>query len=128
MNSKVQNRNRLFNILIVDDDETILKVISRFLSDLGYKVDTTASGTRAIEKEREKRYDLVLLDLKLPDMDGLGVLKTLKKEDSLISVLIITGHGKIETAVEAMNLGADDYLLKPLKSFDVLEMAIKRIK
>lgn len=126
--TRLQYTSQIFRILIVDDDETILKVISRFLTDLGYKVETTISGKRAIEKEREMKYDLVLLDLKLPDMNGLDVLKELKKEDSFVSVLIITGHGKIETAVEAMKLGADDYLLKPLKSFDVLKMAIDRIK
>jgi DNA-binding NtrC family response regulator len=117
-----------FKILVVDDDDTILKLIQRFLGDQGYQVDTTLSGKRAVEKERESRYDLVILDLVLPDMNGLEVLKTLKKEDSSVSVLIMTGHGKIETAVQAMKLGADDYLQKPFKSLDVLLMAIKRIK
>ena len=87
--TRLQNTSQIFRILIVDDDETILKVISRFLTDLGYKVETTLSGKRAIEKEREVKYDLVLLDLKLPDMNGLDVLKALKKEDSFVSVLII---------------------------------------
>ena len=115
-------------ILVVDDDDTILKVIQRFLGDQGYQVDTTLSGKRAVEKERKSRYDLVILDLVLPDMNGLEVLKAIKKEDSSVSVLIMTGHGKIETAVQAMKLGADDYLQKPFKTLDELSMAIKRIK
>jgi DNA-binding NtrC family response regulator len=122
------NDARNFNILVVDDDDTILKVISRFLKDLGYTVDTTASGVRAVEKVAEKEYDLVILDLKLPDKNGLDVLKEVKESNSGISVLMMTGYGKVETAVEAMKLGADDYLLKPFKSFEVLEMAIKKIK
>jgi two-component system response regulator AtoC len=117
-----------FRILVVDDDEPVLKVIQRFLADQGYSADTTHSGKRAIEKEVESRYDLVILDLVLPDLSGLEVLKELKKEDSSISVLIMTGYGKIETAVQAMKLGADDYLQKPFRSLDVLSIAIKRIK
>jgi DNA-binding NtrC family response regulator len=117
-----------FKILVVDDDETILRVIRRFLGDLGYSVETTISGRRAVEKERETRFDLVILDLVLPDMNGLDVLSSIKKEDGSVSVLIMTGHGKIETAVQAMKLGADDYLQKPFKTLDVLNMAIRRIK
>jgi len=116
----------VFRVLVVDDDETILKVISRFLTDHGYAVDTTVSGDRAVEKQRQVKYDLVLLDLKLPDRNGLDVLRALKREDESISVLIITGHGTVETAVEAMKLGADDYLLKPFKSLDILQLAVQR--
>jgi DNA-binding NtrC family response regulator len=123
-----RNGDRSFSILVVDDDDTILKVISRFLKDLGYMVDTTASGVSAVEMIGEREYDLVILDLKLPDKNGLDVLKEVKGTGSGISVLMMTGYGKVETAVEAMKLGADDYLLKPFKSFEVLEMAIKKIK
>jgi len=116
----------VFRVLVVDDDETVLGVISRFLSDHGYAVDTTMSGERAVEKQRRIKYDLALLDLKLPDSNGLDVLRALKRKDQSISVLIITGHGTVETAVEAMKLGADDYLLKPFKSLEVLQLAVQR--
>jgi len=117
-----------FKILVVDDDEVILKVINHFLNDLEYQVETTVSGLRAIEKVNEKSYDLVIVDLKLPDADGLQVLKEIKRIDSSTSVLMMTGYGKVETAVEAMKSGADDYLLKPFKSMDVLSMAVNRIR
>ena len=120
--------NRGFRILVVDDDDTILRVISRYLKDIGYSVETTVSGARSVEMVHEENYDLVILDLKLPDRSGLEVLKELKEANSGISVMMMTGYGKVETAVEAMKLGADDYLLKPFKSFDVLDMSIKRIK
>ncbi len=116
----------MFRVLVVDDDETVLGVISRFLTDHGYEVDTTMSGERAMEKQRRIKYDLALLDLKLPDSNGLDVLRALKHKDQSISVLIITGHGTVETAVEAMKLGADDYLLKPFKSLEVLQLAVQR--
>jgi DNA-binding NtrC family response regulator len=124
--TKIENRS--LSILVVDDDDTILKVISRFLKGLGYQVETTASGVRAVEKIAEKEYDLVILDLKLPDKNGLEVLKEVKEADSGISVLMMTGYGKVETAVEAMKLGADDYLLKPFKSLEVFGMAVRKIK
>jgi DNA-binding NtrC family response regulator len=120
--------NRGFRILVVDDDDTILRVISRYLKDIGYSVETTVSGARSVEMVHEENYDLVILDLKLPDRNGLEVLKELKEANSGISVMMMTGYGKVETAVEAMKLGADDYLLKPFKSFDVLDISIKRIK
>jgi DNA-binding NtrC family response regulator len=121
-----QSEIGVFRVLVVDDDETVLGVISRFLTDHGYTVDTTMSGERAVEKQRRTTYDLALLDLKLPDSNGLDVLRALKHKDQSISVLIITGHGTVETAVEAMKLGADDYLLKPFKSLDVLQLAVQR--
>jgi DNA-binding NtrC family response regulator len=116
-----------FSILVVDDDENILSIIMTYLKGLGYFVDTTVSGSRAVEKMHGDKYDLVLLDLKLPDMNGLDVLKRIKRADDSVSVLMMTGHGKVETAVEAMKLGADDYLLKPFGSLDVLSMAIRKI-
>jgi DNA-binding NtrC family response regulator len=117
-----------FSILIVDDDEVILKVINRFLMDLGYTVETTVSGLRAIEKVSKERYDLVLLDYLLPDVNGVHVLKEIKRINSSISVLMMTGFGKVETAVEAMKSGADDYLLKPFKSLDVLAIEVEKIR
>ncbi len=123
-----QLENKRFRILVVDDEENILIVIYRFLHDLGYTAETTVSGLRAVEKIKEKGYDLVLLDLRLPDMNGLEVLRKIKQEDNHVSVLMMTGHGKVETAVEAMKLGADDYLLKPFKSFDALAITINKIE
>ncbi len=117
-----------FSILIVDDDEVILKVTGKYLSDAGYSTETTLSGIRALEKVRQKKYDLVIIDIRLPDINGLQVLKEIKQVSLDTSVLMMTGYGKVETAVEAMKSGADDYLLKPFKSMDVLGMAVGRVK
>ncbi|MCK5093898.1 MAG: response regulator, partial [Spirochaetes bacterium] len=125
---EMKKENKRFRILIVDDEENILKLLSRFLADMGYTTDTTVSGLWTVENVNAREYDLVLLDLRLPDMNGLEVLKEIKKQDSSISVLIMTGYGKVETAVTAMKLGADDYLLKPFKSLDALGIIINRIK
>jgi len=117
-----------FSILIVDDDEVILNVTGKYLSDTGYSTETTLSGIRALEKIRQKKYDLVIIDIRLPDINGLQVLKEIKQVSLDTSVLMMTGYAKVETAVEAMKSGADDYLLKPFKSMDVLGMAVRRIK
>lgn len=117
-----------FHILVVDDDELVLKMICHFLRDRSYNVKCTTSGMRALYKVKESHFDLLLLDLRLPDLDGIDVLREVKSIDKSIFIMMMTGYGTIETAVEAMKLGADDFLIKPFKSFDVLTMAIKKIE
>ena len=103
-----------FKILVVDDEKPILKLLRGFLQSQGYQVETAEGGIKAIEMVRDKTFDLVLLDLRMPDLDGLETLREMKRIDDNPSVLIMTAHGTIETAVEAMKIGADDFLLKPL--------------
>jgi DNA-binding NtrC family response regulator len=103
-------------ILIVDDEESVRYSFKRFLSGHPYHVNTASTGVEAIQKFRANKYDLVILDLRLPDMSGLEVFKQLKTIDPRIIALIITAHGTTETAIEATKMGAYDYILKP---FDV---------
>ncbi|MBU0713107.1 sigma-54 dependent transcriptional regulator [bacterium] len=103
-------------ILIVDDEESVRYSFKRFLSDQPYHISTAATGVEALQKFQADRYDLVILDLRLPDMSGLEVFQQLKIIDPRVIALIITAHGTTETAIEATKMGAYDYILKP---FDI---------
>jgi two-component system nitrogen regulation response regulator NtrX len=101
-------------ILVVDDEESICHSLKAILSDEGYQVLTAASGEEAVKIVEEEMPQLVLLDIWLPGMDGLETLKAIKKINSKIMVIIMSGHGTIETAVKATKLGAFDFIEKPL--------------
>jgi len=115
------------SILIVDDDDLTLRTISIFLKKMHYDVETCKNGTEAINAIKKNFYNIVLLDLKLPDIDGLEVLKKLKDMNPSISVIMMTGYGTIETAVRSMQYGAEDYLLKPFKKLNELDIVIQRV-
>ena len=102
-------------ILIVDDEESILDSVGDILSDEGYSVKTAPGGERCLEiLESGEPVDLVLLDIWMPDIDGIEVLKKIKESWSFLPVIIMSGHGTIETAVKATKLGAHDFIEKPL--------------
>ena len=113
------------SILVIDDKENVRKMLSKTLETEGYEVETAEDGAVGWEKAKEKRYDLVLTDLKLPKMDGLEVLAKVKESDPEIAVIVMTAYGTIETAVQAMKEGAFDYLAKPFDP-DHLNVLIKR--
>jgi DNA-binding response OmpR family regulator len=102
-------------ILIVDDEQNILRYLSDALEDEGYTITTKASGTEAVSALEAENFDLVLVDLKLRDIDGLEVMREAKKHSSDTVVIMLTGHGSLESAMEAIRYGASDYLLKPVK-------------
>jgi len=101
-------------ILVIDDEPDLGWIFSRILSDDGYKVSSSQTGKDGLAKVREFMPDLVFLDLKLPDKDGIDVLKAIKSIDPGILVIMITGYETIETAVAAVKLGAYDYVPKPI--------------
>jgi two-component system nitrogen regulation response regulator NtrX len=111
------------SILIVDDEPYILKSLSDLLKDEGFEVTTASNGYEALQMIETESPDLVLLDIWMPGMDGIETLKEIKKENPFIQVIIITGHGTIETAVQATKLGAYDLIEKPL-SIDAVIVAI----
>ncbi|HHY92477.1 MAG TPA: response regulator [Firmicutes bacterium] len=100
-------------ILIIDDEKNIRLTLSACLEGTDYEVETAISGEHGLEKFGAGRFDLVLLDMKLPGMDGMEVLRRLKARDPSVKVIMMTAYATIETAVEAMKLGAVDYLKKP---------------
>ncbi len=113
-------------ILIIDDELILRESLAAWLERDGYKVVSVASGEEGLKLIEEEYFDIVFLDIKLEGMDGLEVLREIRKIDPDISVLMITAYGSISTAVEAMKLGASDYLLKPFEP-DELSMLIEKI-
>lgn len=110
-------------ILVVDDEKNIRLTISQSLEPLDMPVQTAASGEEALEKLRNGLFGMVFLDLKMPGMDGMEVLRRIKEDRPKIRVIIITAHGTIESAVEAMKLGAVDFIQKPFSPGDIRELA-----
>lgn len=103
----------LTKVLLVDDEVVFGQNMSRLLTARGYEVTFMDSGDGAIRALEAGEYDVVVLDLKMPGMDGLTTLKEIKKLGLFTETLILTGHGSIDTALEAVKLGAYDYLTKP---------------
>jgi len=115
-------------ILIIDDEAGIRSSLQGILEDEGYTVKTTDSGEKGIDLIQKENFDLVLLDIWLPEIGGLEVLEKIKKSEDNIQVVMITGHGSIETAVKATKLGAYDFLEKPLSLEKVVLTANNALK
>jgi two-component system, NtrC family, nitrogen regulation response regulator NtrX len=101
------------NILIIDDEKAIRKTLSEILSYEGYKIEEASDGEEGLKKFKEKSYDVVLCDIKMPKLDGLEFLDKAREANADVPVIMISGHGTIETAVEAVKKGAYDYISKP---------------
>ena len=108
-------------ILLVDDEVVFTSNMSKLLTSRGYRVSAVNDGQSAIRALQENGYDVVVLDLKMPGMDGITTLKEIKKLGLFTETLILTGHGSIDTALEALKLGAYDYLTKPCEIEDLVE-------
>ena len=121
-------RTRKQRILIVDDDQNILEVISTGLQDAGYLVDTARNANEAVDKSGTISYNLALVDIRLPDIEGTKLLTRLKVARPEIDTIILTGYPTLQNAVEAVNNGADAYLLKPVRMNDILEVVRDKLK
>jgi DNA-binding NtrC family response regulator len=108
-------------ILVIDDDESIRKTIATILEEKGYIVDTASSGREAIEKSRVNFYNLALIDIRLPDMEGTKLLPQLRETVPKMIKIIVTGYPSLQNAVEAVNKGADSYIMKPFNVDAVLK-------
>ncbi|MBE9581162.1 MAG: response regulator [Proteobacteria bacterium] len=100
-------------VLLVDDETVFTNNMSKLLTSRGYRVTAVSSGDSAIQALEKEDFDVVVLDLKMPGMDGITTLKEIKKLGLFTETLILTGHGSIDSAMEATKLGAYDYLPKP---------------
>lgn len=111
-------------ILVVDDEKNIRLTMSQSLEPLGIPVETAINGEEALRKLRDGQFGLVFLDLKMPGIDGMDVLRRIKEDWPKIRVIIITAHGTIESAVEAMKLGAVDFIQKPFSPGEIRDLAV----
>lgn len=104
------------NILVVDDEGAIRYSISRTLQRVGYQVSQAANGEQALESLRQDRFDVVLADIRMPGLTGTEMLRRIREHASDAIVILMTGYASLETAIEALRLGASDYLIKPCSS------------
>ena len=116
------------SVLIIDDERAIRSGISVALSESGYLVESCATGREGLSQALNGNYDLILLDIKLPDIDGMEILKTIRQEKSDIYVIIMTGFASVQNAVDALKLGAYDYLSKPFSSDELIIVVNKAIE
>ena len=110
-------------IMLVDDEERFLTTTQKLLSRKGYDILTASSGAEALETLRTHNVHVVILDVKMPGMDGIETLKAIKRNFPLVEVIMLTGHGTIDSAVEGLKSGATDYLTKPTDVQDLIEKA-----
>jgi len=101
------------NVLLVDDEKDFVEMLSLRLKEAGERVTPAYSGKECLETLGRKNIDVVILDLKMPGMDGIETLKEIKRRFPLVEVIMLTGHGTTESAVQGMKLGSYDYILKP---------------
>jgi DNA-binding NtrC family response regulator len=102
-----------FNVLLVDDELEFLATLVKRLTKRGLNISTAKNGEDALKIIGEKVIDVVVLDVRMPGIDGIQTLREIKKKDPLMEVIMLTGHARLEVAIEGMELGAFDYLMKP---------------
>jgi len=110
-------------MMLVDDEERFLSTTQKLLSRKGYDVVTASSGAEALDILRTQDIHVVILDVKMPGMDGIETLKAIKRNYPLVEVIMLTGHGTIDSAVEGLKSGATDYLTKPSDVQDLIQKA-----
>lgn len=116
------------SILIVDDDANIRETISLILEQKGYSTDTAENGKEAMEKAKTKYFNLALLDIKLPDMEGTKLLTMIHGTQPRMMKIMVTGYPSLENAVEALNYGADTYIIKPVKPDKLLALIKEKLE
>jgi two-component system response regulator PilR (NtrC family) len=109
-------------ILVIDDDENIRKVLVEILADEGYNVDSVGTGKEALKKTKDEFYNVALIDVRLPDIEGIELLKKFRPTSPKMRKIIITGYPTLQNAVQAVNGGADAYIMKPFDVGKVLKV------
>ena len=120
--------NKKKSILIVEDDKAIIKSLKDILQSEGYSVDIAENGREAIQKSKEKFFNMALLDIKLPDMEGTKLLTLMHEDLPKMVKIMVTGYPSLENAVEALNLGADAYVIKPIKPEKLLALIKEKLE
>jgi len=112
-------------ILAVDDDKAVLRNFKQILELEGYIVDTAETGRDAIDRSNSKSYNLALIDIRLPDMDGTELLTSMREREPRTVKIIVTGYPSLENAIQAVNRGADGYVVKPIVNMDAFLSTIR---
>jgi DNA-binding NtrC family response regulator len=112
-------------VMLVDDEERFLLTTSKLLAKMGYDIMVATGGEEALEKLRTHNIHVVVLDVKMPGMDGIETLKAIKRRYPTVEVIMLTGHGTVESAVDGLKSGATDYLTKPADVKELIEKAEK---
>ncbi len=115
-------------ILLIDDDENIRKVLQTILEDEGYLVETADNGKKAIEKSQLNFYNLALIDVRLPDVEGIDLLTKLRETTPKIRKIIVTGYPTLQNAMAAVNKGADAYVMKPFDVERILQIIKEQLR
>lgn len=112
---------KLLRVLVIDDESVICDACELVLSEKGHTVTLRNNGRAGLDAINEGTYDILLLDMKLPDIDGMDILKAVQKEKPELCTIVMTGYSSISNAVEAMRKGADNYLAKPFTDDELLQ-------
>ncbi len=115
-------------ILVIDDDKSIRKIFRINLEDEGYIIDLAGSGEEALTKIENQRYNLALIDIKLGDMEGTDLLESFQEKSPEMKKIIVTGFPSLQNAIQALNKGADAYILKPVKIDQLLEIIEEQLR
>jgi DNA-binding response OmpR family regulator len=115
-------------VIVIDDDKSILRTFTRILQKNGYEIDVAETGKEALEKSNKKAYDLALIDIRLPDMDGTDLLMKMQQITPGAIKIMITGFPSLETGVKALDEGADAYLVKPVKPEELLALIEEKFR
>ena len=115
-------------ILVIDDEESVRKSLALVLKDEGYSVDVAENGQEAIKKSSANFYNLALVDIRLPDMDGISLLTQMRETVPKMIKIIVTGYPSLDNSIEAVNQGADGYIVKPFKMEDLLSKIKEHLK
>jgi DNA-binding NtrC family response regulator len=107
--------------LVIDDEQIVLESVSALLTDEGFEVDVSLDGRQGLDWAIERNYDIVLTDIRMPDIGGMKVLRDVKRINPTLPVIMITGYASIESAVQAMKLGAAEYIEKPFEPEQLLD-------
>jgi DNA-binding NtrC family response regulator len=127
MKLEVKDLDKHARILVVDDDETIRKTMKAILEDEGYTVDLASTGEEAIQLTIKKTYNIALLDIRLPDMEGVELLKLMRDNVPRTRKVMITGYPSMQNAITALNKNADAYLLKPIDNEKLLNLVKEQL-
>ncbi len=110
-------------MMLVDDEERFLSTTRKLLEKKGFEVETASSGSEALEMLRIKPVHVVILDVKMPGMDGVATLREIKRQFPMVEVIMLTGHATVESAIDGLKSGAVDYLMKPADLEEIIEKA-----